>query len=301
MSIRHYNNTDELLLERHDLQTIRDMIPAGSRILDLGCGSGRLLKVLIKWDYNRNVTESYSFGRDADRQAEFSHRYVLGVYDLCERIVNANPDVFFEGCSGGGARFDPAMLYYFSQIWTSDDTDAEERTFIQYGTSLAYPLSTMSCHVSIVPNHQTGRITPMQTRADIAHLGATGYELDTSDYNDEDKEITRKQIEEYRQIESLILEGDLYRTEDPHSSNYFGFMVVSKDKSEAVLTAYRRLGSVNNEVKYLKVSGLDENKTYAVTGYDAVFKGSTIMNVGLPASFRKGDFTTLRYLFKEVR
>ena len=254
----------------------------------------------VKWDYNRNVTESYSFGRDADRQAEFSHRYALGVYDLCERIVNANPDVFFEGCSGGGARFDPAMLHYFSQIWTSDDSDAEERTFIQYGTSLAYPLSAMSCHVSIVPNHQTGRITPMQTRADIAHLGSTGYELDTSDYNDEDKEETCKQVEEYKQMEALVLNGDLYRTEDPYRSNYFGFMVVSKDKSEAVLTAYRRMGSVNNEVKYLKVSGLDENKTYSVTGYDAVFKGSTIMNIGLPAKFNKGDFLTLRYLFKEV-
>ena len=254
----------------------------------------------VKWDYNRNVTESFSFGRDADRQAEFSHRYALGVYDLCERIVKANLDVFFEGCSGGGARFDPAMLYYFPQIWTSDDTDAEERTFIQYGTSLAYPLSTMSCHVSIVPNHQTGRITSIETRADIAHLGATGYELDTSDYSDEDKEATCKQVEEYKQIETLILNGDLYRTEDPHTSNFFGFMVVSKDKSEAILTAYRRMGSVNNEVKYLKVLGLDENKTYSVTGYDATFKGSTLMNVGLPAVFNKGDFMSLRYLFKEV-
>ena len=140
----------------------------------------------------------------------------------------------------------------------------------------------------------------MSTRANIAHLGATGYELDTSDYSDEDKEITRKQIEEYKQIEDLILNGDLYRTEDPYSSNYFGFMVVSKDKSEALLTAYRRLGSVNNEVKYLKVSGLDENKSYYVSEYEAVFKGSTLMNVGLPANFPKGDFRTLKYVFKQV-
>lgn len=95
----------------------------------------------VKWDYNRNVTESYSLGREPDRQAEFAHRYALGVYDLCERIVNANPDIFFEGCASGGGRFDPAMLAYFPQIWTSDDTDAEERTYIQYGTSIAYPLS----------------------------------------------------------------------------------------------------------------------------------------------------------------
>ena len=140
----------------------------------------------------------------------------------------------------------------------------------------------------------------MQTRADIAHLGATGYELDTSAYSDGDKEDTCRQVEEYKQIEVLILNGDLYRTEDPHTSNFFGFMVISKDKSEAVLTAYRRIGSVNNEFKYLKASGLDESKAYSVTGYDTTFKGSTLMNVGLPAVFKKGDFMTLRYLFREV-
>lgn len=253
----------------------------------------------VKWDYNRNVTESYSVGREADRQAEFAHRYALGVYDLCERIVNANPDVFFEGCSSGGGRFDPAMLYYFPQIWTSDDTDAEERTFIQYGTSFAYPLSTMSCHVSVVPNHQTNRITPLATRSDIAHLGATGYELDTSNYSQEDREITRQQVEEYKEMERLIMEGDLYRTEDPHTSNCFGFMVVSKDKSEAILTAYRRMGGVNNEPKYLKVAGLDAEKTYSVSGYDVTFKGSTLMNIGLPAKMPKGDFVTSKYVFKE--
>ena len=252
----------------------------------------------VKWDYNRNVTESYSVGREADRQAEFAHRYALGVYDLCERIVNANPDVFFEGCSSGGGRFDPAMLYYFPQIWTSDDTDAEERTFIQYGTSFAYPLSTMSCHVSVVPNHQTNRITPLATRADIAHLGATGYVLDTSNYSQEVREITKQQVAEYKEIERLILEGDLYRTEDPHTSNYFGFMVVSKDKSEAILTAYRRMGGVNNEAKYLKIAGLDAEKTYFVSGMDTSFKGATLMNIGLPAKMPAGDFTTLVYRFK---
>ena len=253
----------------------------------------------VKWDYNRNVTESYSFGRDADRQAEFAHRYALGLYDICERIVNANPDVFFEGCAGGGARFDSAMLYYFPQIWTSDDTDAEERTFIQYGTSMAYPLSTMSCHVSVVPNHQTGRLTSMSTRADIAHLGATGYELDTSVFTDDDREEVRKQVEAYKEIERLVLEGDLYRTEDPHTSNYFGFMVVSKDKNKAFLTAYRRIGGVNREVRYLRVAGLDENKTYRVTELDANFKGSTLMNIGIPDTMKR-DFKTAVYKFSAV-
>jgi len=254
----------------------------------------------VKWDFNRNVTESYSLGREPERQAEFAHRYALGLYDLCERIVEANPDVFFEGCSAGGARFDPGILYYFSQIWTSDDTDAEERTHIQYGTSMVYPLSAMSCHVSVVPNHQTCRMTPMATRADIAHLGATGYELDTSHFSDEDRAVVRKQVEEYHEIEDLILNGDLYRTENPMESNYFGFMVVSKDKKEAVLTAYRRMGGVNNEMKLLKVAGLDAEKVYHVSGLDMTLKGSTLMNVGVAPMFAGGDFMTVKYWFKEV-
>ena len=254
----------------------------------------------VKWDFNRNVTESYSLGREPERQAEFAHRYALGLYDLCERIVEANPDVFFEGCSAGGARFDPGILYYFSQIWTSDDTDAEERTHIQYGTSMVYPLSAMSCHVSVVPNHQTCRMTPMATRADIAHLGATGYELDTSHFSDEDRAVVSKQVEEYHEIEDLILNGDLYRTENPMESNYFGFMVVSKDKKEAVLTAYRRMGGVNNEMKLLKVAGLDAEKVYHVSGLDMTLKGSTLMNVGVAPMFAGGDFMTVKYWFKEV-
>lgn len=255
----------------------------------------------VKWDYNRNVTEFYSLGLEPKRQGEFSHRYALGLYELCERIVEANPSVFFEGCAGGGARFDPAMLRYFSQIWTSDDTDAEERTRIQYGTSLVYPLSAMSCHVSVIPNHQTARVTPEKTRADIAHLGATGYELDTSSFTEADKERTAREVEEYKAMQGLVLDGDLYRTEDPFTSNYFGFMAVSRDKTEALLTVYRRMGSVNNEPKYFKVKGLDESKYYLVTGIDTPLKGSTLMNIGLPERMPSGDYITETYRFTAVK
>lgn len=254
----------------------------------------------VKWDYNRNVTDAWSYGLAKDRQAEFSHRYALGLYDLCERIVEGNPEVFFEGCSSGGGRFDPAILYYFPQVWTSDNTDAEDRTLIQYGTSMMYPLSTMSCHVSVVPNHQTGRITRMDTRADIAHLGATGYELDTTAFSDEDRECVRRQIEEYHEIEELVLDGDLYRTENPMESNYFGFMLVSKDKKEAFLTAYRRLGHANGEVKRLKVCGLDKDIYYYVKELDSTFLGATLMNVGLLPVFDKGDFKTVKYHFMSL-
>ena len=252
----------------------------------------------VKWDFNRNVTDSYSIGRDPERQSEFAHRYALGLYDLCDRIVSANPDIFFEGCSGGGARFDPAILYYFPQIWTSDDTDAEERTFIQHGTSLVYPLSSMSCHVSICPNHQTGRTTPFSTRADIAHLGATGYELDTTTFTEKDKVEVRSQTEEYREIQHLILEGDLYRIDDPHKTNFFSEAVVSKDKNEAILVCYRRMGSVNNEIYRVRVAGLDTEKRYFVKELGQTLSGSVLSEIGVVPSFAHGDFSSIVYHFK---
>ena len=249
----------------------------------------------VKWDCNRHITDVYSVGRDADRQAEFAHRYALGLYDLCERIVNANPDVFFEGCSSGGARFDGGMLYYFPQIWTSDNSDAEDRTRIQYSTSLIYPLSSMSCHVSAVPNHQTGRITSMTTRGNIAHLGATGYELDTTKLGDEDMEAVRKQVEEYRQMEELVLEGDLYRIDDPFCGNFFTEMVVSKDKRKAVLCTYKRRAEANAEIKRIRFYGLDKNVTYRIEEKGIVASGATLMNAGMVTGFQREDHTSRIY------
>lgn len=254
----------------------------------------------VKWDYNRNITEAYSCALASERQAEFSHRYALGLYDICERIILANPDVFFEGCSSGGARFDPAMLYYFPQIWTSDNTDAVARTLIQYGTSVAYPLSAASAHVSAVPNHQTGRVTDMTTRCDIAHLGPTGYELDSSLFDDEARRIIKEQVERYRCIEPLLLDGDLWRTEDPFNSEYFGFVLVSRDKRQAVLTVHRRLCRANDFPKSFRLAGLDEDFRYLVSGIDKILSGSTLMNVGIPTPFDEKDFQTKVYYLDAV-
>lgn len=254
----------------------------------------------VKWDYNRNVTEFYSLGRAAERQCEFAHRYALGLYDICERIVNANPDVFFEGCSGGGARFDPAMLYYFPQIWTSDDSDAEERTRIQYGTSIVYPLSSISCHVSVCPNHQTGRITPMKTRADIAQLGATGYELNIADFEKSELDNIKTQVEEYKRCSDLILNGDLYRIDNPYTSNYFTAAVVSKNKSNAILLTYRRMGRPNSEVKRIKLQGLNKTKKYKIEENGLVLSGAALMNVGIPINYPMGDFGTYKLHLVEI-
>ncbi|MDE6273878.1 MAG: alpha-galactosidase, partial [Clostridiales bacterium] len=196
----------------------------------------------VKWDMNRFITEIYTDALPAHRQGEFMHRYILGVYDLAERLTSAFPEVFFEGCASGGGRFDAGMLYYFPQIWTSDDTDAFERTKIQWGTSYCYPVSAMSCHVSACPNHQTRRVTPLNTRGAVASLGATGYELDLSKLSEEEKKEVKEQIKQYKKIDELVLKGDLYRLCNPFESNYFAMLLVSKDKSQAYVAGERFRG-----------------------------------------------------------
>lgn len=255
----------------------------------------------VKWDYNRNITEVFSEGLPAERQGEFAHRYALGLYDICRRLVLGHPDVFFEGCASGGARFDAGMLYYFPQIWTSDDTDAAMRSRIQYGTSLCYPLSAMSCHVSVCPSHQTKRTTPYKTRADIAHLGATGYELDVSRLPAEELAQIPAQVADYHAMEKLVLEGDLYRLAAPFDAGYFCFELVSKDRSEVHVTLMRLLKIFNCEALYLPLQGLDPDALYENTATGERLHGSTLMHVGLnPAIGNMRDFDTLTWHFKRV-
>lgn len=235
----------------------------------------------VKWDKNRDITENYTASLPADRQGEFWHRYALGFYDLAERLTKAFPNVFFEGCAGGGGRFDGGALYYFPQIWTSDDTDGLERTKIQWGTSVCYPVSAMSCHVSACPNHQTGRTTPFATRGAIASLGATGYELDLTKLPEEEKEQVREQIENYKQIDELVLKGDLYRLADPFKGNYFCEMLVSKDKAKAYVVGERFRADPCDHDRVLKLRGLDESKTYTVRELNVTASGAALMGAGL--------------------
>lgn len=247
----------------------------------------------VKWDMNRPLTDNYSahLGKNGK---ETHHRYVLGFYDVCERLVNGFPTIFFEGCASGGCRFDPAALYYFPQIWTSDDSDAYLRTIIQYGTSLCYPLSTHSCHVSVSPNHQCSRVTAFESRAAIAHLGATGYELDTTKLSKEELEQVKKQIVDYKQTEDLILQGDLYRLNNPLEENLFAEMVVSKDKKEALLTVMRPINIPNGKAIFVYPDGLDENMRYCVNG-ELCLSGGTLMRAGLIVDSLWGDFATRTY------
>ncbi len=235
----------------------------------------------VKWDFNRTLTEFYSASLPADRQGEFTHRYALGFYDLAERLTSAFPEVLFEGCAGGGGRFDGGALYYFPQIWTSDDTDGLERTKIQWGTSICYPVSSMSCHVSACPNHQTQRTTSFETRGAIASLGATGYELDLTKLNDEEKEQVKAQIANYKQIDELVLKGDLYRLSDPFESNYFCEMIVLKDKTKAYVVGERFRGDPADRNRLLKLNGLDENKRYFIKELGVTASGRALASVGV--------------------
>lgn len=238
----------------------------------------------IKWDMNRYITECYSVAYPAEQQGEIFHRYILGLYDLYERLTSEFPHILFESCASGGGRFDPGMLYYAPQAWCSDDTDAVERIKIQYGTSYAYPISSMGAHVSITPNHQLNRTTPLKTRGDVAMFGAFGYELDLGRLTEEERQMVRDQIKFVKQYRGLIHKGEFYRLQSPFENNISAWMVVSEDKKQAIVAYFKILNDANCEYRRLQLKGLDENLCYQVVsdGVDTGdYYGSELMNVGM--------------------
>lgn len=235
----------------------------------------------VKWDFNRNLTEVGSPALPPARQKEVFHRYVLGMYRLADRLTSAFPDVLFEGCSGGGGRFDCGMLYFFPQIWTSDDTDAFERCRIQYGTSIAYPAGVMSAHVSASPNHQTGRTMPFETRGNVATSGAFGYELDLSMISDEEKAMVAAQTARYKALYDTIVNGDLYRLISPfENDNFCAWEYVSADGKKAVLTYVVTKFKIKG--RYLvQMKGLCPDAVYRETQSGRCLRGDTLMHLGL--------------------
>ncbi len=252
----------------------------------------------VKWDMNRQLTDIGSVEFTGDRQGELAHRYVLGVYELQERLVNDFPDLLLENCSGGGARFDPGMLYYSPQIWCSDDTDAIERLSIQEGTELIYPLSTMGAHVSDCPNHTVGRTTPFMTRAHVALAGTFGYELDITKISDEERMVISEQVALYHKYNDLVREGDYYRIASYRENGLYDcWMVVAKDKSEALVTYVQVLGKPNVHSRKIKLFGLDETADYRLDGTDKVYGGDLLMNAGLLIEKMRGDYMSRLYHF----
>lgn len=252
----------------------------------------------VKWDMNRQLTDIGSVEFTEDRQGELAHRYVLGVYELQERLVNDFPDLLLENCSGGGARFDPGMLYYSPQIWCSDDTDAIERLSIQEGTELIYPLSTMGAHVSDCPNHTVGRSTPFMTRAHVALAGTFGYELDITKISEEERAMIPEQVSMYHKYNDLVREGDYYRVASYRENGLYDcWMVVAKDKSEALVTYVQVLGRPNVHSRKIKLLGLDVTAGYRLDGTEKVYGGDLLMNAGMLIETMRGDYMSRLYHF----
>lgn len=253
----------------------------------------------VKWDMNRSICDVYNPELTPDQQGEAGHRYVLGLYELLEKITSKYPDVLFEGCSGGGGRFDAGMLYYSPQIWCSDDTDAIERLKIQYGTSFCYPISTVGSHVSACPNHQNGRITPLHTRGTVAMAGTFGYELDISKMSDEDKEEVKAQIEDYKKYFDLIQGGDYYRLTKPEEA-FMAWQFISTDMNKCLVNVVMTSAQANAPDCIVKLRGLNPYDDYMEADTGKVYNGRALMHGGYLLPKEMGEYQSYQLYFERV-
>ncbi len=218
--------------------------------------------VYVKWDMNRYLTEQFSEFLPNNRKSETAHRYVLGLYRLMDALVKKYPKILFEGCSGGGGRFDAGMLYYMPQYWTSDNTDAIARLKIQYGTSLIYPLVTMGSHVSACPNHQLNRTTPMETRINVAMSGNLGFELDLNDTTDEELKLVKDAVQFYKENRRLIQFGEFYRLRSPFKGELTSWMFINEDRSEFIVFWFLNRAEICYSGQKLKLPYVNESLIY---------------------------------------
>ncbi len=246
----------------------------------------------IKWDMNRQMTDMPYEG--------FNHAYTLGLYKVMSTITQSFPNVLFEGCSAGGGRFDPGILAYMPQIWASDNSDAVARLKIQYSTSMCYPVSSISAHVTASPNHQCGRITTLETRAGAAYAGAFGYELDITKMTDTEFEEVKRQVEFVKNIRSFIRTGDLYRLQNPYESNYCGWEVVSEDKSRAFVFTCKILAVAQSKNPWLKLFGLDEKARYRSVETGEIYGGDMLMYRGIRINYDMRDFAARVIVFEKI-
>lgn len=260
----------------------------------------------VKWDMNRYITECYSKDKEANLQGIVYHKYILNVYKLYDKLTARFPNILFESCSSGGARFDPGMLYYAPQTWTSDNTDAMERIKIQYGSSLVYPLISMGSHVSESPNQQVFRETALETRANVAYFGNLGYELDVNRLSDVEKEEIKKQIQFYKENREVFQFGEFYRIKNPYNNNISAWMVKSSDEKTIILGCYKLLNHANEGQERVKLFGLDKDGDYKLNyPYEKEFKGDELMNVGISMNDdyfcnNGNDFSSVLYLLRKI-
>lgn len=246
----------------------------------------------VKWDMNRSMADVYA--------GNLTYDYVLGVYDFMERLTSRYPDMLLEGCSGGGGRFDAGMLYYSPQIWCSDNTDAINRTRIQYGTSFFYPVSAVGAHVSAVPNHQTGRVTSFHTRGVTAMAGTFGYELNPALLSDEEKQQVREQIASYKKYERLINEGTYWRLSDPIHDEIAAWMSVSKEQDRALVSVVRLMAEANQAAVYVRLRGLKPKAVYLEEYSGKQYSGAALMHTGIVLPFFTHEYEAYQFSFVEL-
>ena len=257
----------------------------------------------VKWDLNRSICDMYSHTSGKEHSGELYHKYVLGVYDLLERLLERFPNLLLEGCSGGGGRFDAGMLYYSPQIWCSDNTDAVNRLTIQYGTSFFYPISSVGSHVSACPNHQTGRTVPFQTRSDVAMAGSFGYELDLGKISEEEKQLVKEQVAQFHELYDLTHEGDYYRLTTLENNNCMAWAFVAKDKREAMLTLVKTQSEGNPLPTHVFMKGLDKDKKYRCTiknDISVINSGAAFINAGITIPWIMMQYESVMIRFKEI-
>lgn len=255
----------------------------------------------LKMDMNRSISDVYSTAEHRQNYGSTMYKYMLGVYDFLNRIHLNFPDVLLEGCSSGGGRFDAGMLYYTPQIWCSDDTDAIERLTIQEGTSYGYPVSAIGAHVSAAPNHQTGRMTSIRTRGMVAMFGNLGYELDCSVLSDEERELIKKQIKDYKKYWKLIHRGLYYRGDSRKSnSRYATWNVVSEKRDEALLIVVLTSVTANAPIYYAKCYGLEKNQMYLCHETGKIYSSAVLETIGIPIPIKNEEYFAWQFYFSEL-
>ena len=276
----------QLVLDFSRKEVVDAIFESICKVLDMGTVD------YLKWDYNRSIVDVYS--HTAKDQGKVLYDYILGLYDFLERLTKRYPDMLIEGCSGGGGRFDAGMLYYTPQIWCSDNTDAIDRLRIQYGTSFGYPASCVGSHVSICPNEQNGRVTPLATRGITAMSGTFGYELNPEVLSEEEKDEIRAQIRKRNEYAELIHFGSYYRLSDPFDGECSAWAFVSKDRSEALINHVNLEIHGNRPVTYVRMRGLESGAAYRDTESGRVYPADALMQVGLPMPAPFGDYGALQ-------
>ena len=291
---RPIRSRNQLVLDLANPEVREYLIEALSKILK----NGNI--TYVKWDMNRHLTDLGSAFLNRENQGELSHRYVLGLYSILEYLTEMFPDVLFESCSSGGGRFDAGMLYYMPQTWTSDNTDAVCRLKIQHGTSMLFPTVSMGAHVSAVPNHQVGRTTSLETRYIVAAAGNLGYELDLQKLSQDEMELIKKQIAQYKRIRRTVQFGAYYRLADPFSENQSAWNFVSEDGKQIVFSHVQILARSAYRIPTLRLRGLDPKAEYKNVETGEVFGGDELMYAGITIPRVRQDFSATMIIFEKM-